>query len=779
MRQRAVITGGAGFLGSHLAERLLDQGLEVISLDNFVTGSPANVEHLREREGFRLICCDVTEFIHIAGPVDYVLHFASPASPIDYAELPIETLKVGSLGTMNALGLAKEKGARFLLASTSESYGDPQVHPQREDYWGNVNPVGPRSMYDEAKRFAEATTMAYRNHHGVDTAIMRIFNTYGPRMRPNDGRAIPNFVNQALAGEPITVAGDGSQTRSVCYVDDLVDGALRLLFSVEVGPINIGNPNEMSILELAEHIREMTNPEAPIEYIPRPTDDPAVRQPDISLAREQLGWEPVVSLDEGLKSTIAWFAENFTSATECPVQRHRAVSGDAVASRAESSEYKIAVIGTGYVGAVTSTCMAMLGHEVWGLDSDPVRAGQLCAGQVPFYEPGLSEQVTRGIATERLHFTDDSDAALTGADVIFLCVGTPPGANGTPDLSQVESAARSVAPYLRDGTVVVNKSTVPVGSGNWVQTLLEDALPRRATPAFHVVSNPEFLREGSAFDDFLYPDRIVLGGEKAGVDTVTELYRPVLEQSFSGGRRSCKPALITTELASAEMIKYAANAFLATKISFANEIATICELVGADSREVLPAIGADHRIAPAFLAAGVGWGGSCFGKDVAALIAAGQEYGHSPVILRATVDVNQVQRAAVMRKLQRELRVLKGRRIAILGLAFKPGTDDLRDAPALDIARRLLAAGAVVSAYDPMVKKLPDDLATVRTTGDAYDAAERVDAVVLATEWPEFTKLDPALLREVMKGDLVLDGRNALDEASFTEVGMRYVGFGR
>ncbi len=779
MRQRAVITGGAGFLGSHLAERLLDQDFEVICLDNFITGSAANVEHLRERDGFRLVRCDVSEFIHVTGPVDYVLHFASPASPIDYAEIPIQTLKVGSLGTMNALGLAKEKGARFLLASTSESYGDPQVNPQREDYWGHVNPVGPRSMYDEAKRFAEATTMAYRHHHGVDTAIMRIFNTYGPRMRPHDGRAIPNFVNQALAGEPITVAGDGSQTRSVCYVDDLIDGALRLLFSDHAGPVNIGNPNEMTILELAEHIREMTNPDAPLEFIPRPTDDPSVRQPDITLAREQLGWEPVVSLDEGLKSTIAWFAENCTAATAIPVQRTRAVSGDAAPRSPESSNFKIAVIGTGYVGAVTSTCMAMLGHEVWGVDSDPVRAGQLSAGQVPFYEPGLSEQVTAAIATERLHFTDDSDAALTGADVIFLCVGTPPSANGTPDLSQVESAARSVAPYLRDGTVVVNKSTVPVGSGNWVHTLLEDALPRHAAPAFHVVSNPEFLREGSAIDDFLYPDRIVLGGDKIGVDTVAELYRPVLDQSFAAGRRTCKPALITTQLASAEMIKYAANAFLATKISFANEIATISELVGADSRQVLPAIGADHRIAPAFLSAGVGWGGSCFGKDVAALMAAGQEYGHSPAILRAAVEVNQMQRAAVVRKLQRELRVLKGRRIAILGLAFKPGTDDLRDAPALDIARRLLAAGAVVSAYDPMVKKLPEDLAAVRTTGDAYDAAERVDAVVVATEWAEFAEIDPATLRDVMKGDLILDGRNFLDEDSFVGAGMTYVGFGR
>ncbi len=257
--------------------------------------------------------------------------------------------------------------------------------------------------------------------------------------------------------------------------------------------------------------------------------------------------------------------------------------------------------------------------------------------------------------------------------------------------------------------MIVNKSTVPVGSGNWARTILEEALPRDRQPRFHVVSNPEFLREGSAIDDFLHPDRIVLGGEAEGVRLAEELYRPVLEQTFSGGRRSLRPELISTQLTSAEMIKYAANAFLATKISFANEMANLCELVGADARQVLPAIGADHRIGAEFLSPGVGWGGSCFGKDVAALVATGQEYGYTSTLLRATVEVNQAQRAGAVRKLQRELRVLKGRRIGILGLAFKPGTDDLRDAPALDIARRLLAAGCVVSAFDPQVKKLPEE----------------------------------------------------------------------
>jgi dTDP-glucose 4,6-dehydratase len=301
------VTGGAGFLGSHLCERLLDDDYEVVCLDNFLTGTPVNVEHLMEHEGFRLMRVDVSEYIHVVGRVDAVLHFASPASPIDYLKLPIHTLKVGSIGTLHALGLAKEKGARFVIASTSEVYGDPEVHPQPESYWGNVNPVGPRGVYDEAKRFAEALTMAYKSTHNVDTAILRIFNTHGPRMRPDDGRAIPTFIRQAIKGEPITVAGDGTQTRSIQFVDDLVEGVLRLLHSTQPGPINIGNPHEVSMEQLAETIRDLVGSKSQITFIPRPQDDPTVRQPDITLARTLLGWEPQVALDDGLKKTIEWF----------------------------------------------------------------------------------------------------------------------------------------------------------------------------------------------------------------------------------------------------------------------------------------------------------------------------------------------------------------------------------------------------------------------------------------------------------------------------------------
>ena len=305
---RSLVTGGAGFLGSHLCEYLLNHGHEVIVLDNLLTGNIANIEPL-QCDAFKFIKQDVTEYIYISGPIDYVFHFASPASPLDYLQLPIQTLKVGALGTHKVLGLAMAKQARFLLASTSEVYGDPLVHPQPESYWGNVNPVGPRGVYDEAKRFGEALTMAYHRYKGVDTKIVRIFNTYGPRMRPNDGRAIPAFVPQALRNEPITIFGDGSQTRSFCYVSDLIEGIYRLMLSDQHEPVNIGNPHEMTIREMAETIIRLTGSSSQLISKPLPVDDPKVRQPDITLARELLGWEPRVDIENGLSKTIAWFRE--------------------------------------------------------------------------------------------------------------------------------------------------------------------------------------------------------------------------------------------------------------------------------------------------------------------------------------------------------------------------------------------------------------------------------------------------------------------------------------
>jgi dTDP-glucose 4,6-dehydratase len=306
---RVLITGAAGFLGSHLADRFLAEGHAVIGMDNLITGSLENIAHLEDEPDFAFVRHDVTRYIEVQGELDGVLHFASPASPVDYYELPIQTLKVGSLGTHNALGLAKDKGARFLLASTSEVYGDPLVHPQPETYWGNVNPVGPRGVYDEAKRFAEAMTMAYRRFHGVDTRIVRIFNTYGPRMRPYDGRVVSNFIVQSLLGRDLTVYGDGSQSRSFCYVSDEVDGIYRLFRSDEPDPVNIGNPKEFTILELAEAVIDLVGSDSGLRYLALPTDDPKVRQPDVTRAREILGWEPRVGLREGLERTVAYFQD--------------------------------------------------------------------------------------------------------------------------------------------------------------------------------------------------------------------------------------------------------------------------------------------------------------------------------------------------------------------------------------------------------------------------------------------------------------------------------------
>jgi dTDP-glucose 4,6-dehydratase len=306
---RVLVTGAAGFLGSHLSDRLLAEGHEVIGLDNLITGNIRNIEHLSGNSNFQFIKHDVTEYIFVSGPVDAILHFASPASPIDYLELPIQTLKVGAMGTHKVLGLAREKGARFLVASSSEVYGDPLVHPQKEDYWGNVNPIGPRGVYDEAKRFGEALTMAYHRSHGVDTKIVRIFNTYGPRMRAHDGRVVPAFITQALSGQPLTIFGDGTQTRSFCFVKDLIDGIYRLLMSDLNEPCNIGNPAEMTIKEFAEVVIRLTGAKSELTFEPLPTDDPKVRQPDISQAKARLGWEPKVKLEEGIAQTIEYFRQ--------------------------------------------------------------------------------------------------------------------------------------------------------------------------------------------------------------------------------------------------------------------------------------------------------------------------------------------------------------------------------------------------------------------------------------------------------------------------------------
>ncbi len=440
----------------------------------------------------------------------------------------------------------------------------------------------------------------------------------------------------------------------------------------------------------------------------------------------------------------------------------------------------IAVIGSGYVGTVVAACMAAVGHDVIGVEINQEKLTKLQSGSSYFYEPGLDARLRAGIESGRLSFTDDFEEAMTGSEVVFLCVDTPPGENGHPDVTSVTAAAKSIGKAMHSPHVIVTKSTVPVGSGNWLTSTIESVLPDDVdSDVFSVVSNPEFLREGSAVDDFLYPERIVLGGDDSdAVSKVAASYRPILDQSFPGGKIDAKPTLVTTDRSTAETIKYAANAFLATKISFINEIAEICEWVDADVNEVAHAMGLDSRISAKFLNAGVGWGGSCFGKDVEALAATARAHGQEPLILEASQRVNQHQRHRLVRKLQQHLRPLRGSRIALLGLAFKPNTDDTRDAPSITIAQALTERGAIVRAYDPLVKQIPE-LPNLQTATDPYTLVEQADAVVLLTEWDELRDLDFIDVAGRMRGNLVVDGRNAFDASRVREAGLVYEGMGR
>ena len=461
-------------------------------------------------------------------------------------------------------------------------------------------------------------------------------------------------------------------------------------------------------------------------------------------------------------------------------------------------EFNVGVVGAGYVGLVTGACLAHVGHRVSCVDKNEARVAELSEGCVPIYEPGLEDLVARG--RKRLSFTADLPGVVRSSDVLFIAVDTPPGENGSADLSSVGAVARSVGRALAeagqgDGTVrerpliVVNKSTVPVGSGDYVSMLLREGAQEVAggdgEVPYRVVSNPEFLREGSAVYDSLFPDRIVLGAEtRDALDTMRALYEPIVEQSFPttlDPRPRQTVPFVTTDLASAEMIKYAANAFLATKISFINEIAGICELVGADVTNVANGIGLDNRIGARFLNAGIGWGGSCFPKDVAALRAVAREYGHEPALLDATVSVNERQRKAVIQKLQRDLRTLKGKRVALLGLAFKPNTDDLREAPSLEIARLVHSLGARVVGYDPVAGKGARALVPeMQVVFDPYEALTGAHAAVVVTEWEEIRSLDPEKAASLMESPkLLVDGRNIVDPAAALEAGLLYRGFGR
>ncbi len=448
--------------------------------------------------------------------------------------------------------------------------------------------------------------------------------------------------------------------------------------------------------------------------------------------------------------------------------------------KSSSRSTRIAVIGSGYVGSVVAACLAHVGHAVVGVESDPAKLAQLRAGSAPFHEPGLDPLIASGLANKRLRFTDDFAEAMADSTVVFVCVGTPPGPDGEADTTAIRGVAVSIAHNLDHFHVIVTKSTVPIGTGYWMGSLIEDILGPGGRERFGIVSNPEFLREGSAVQDFLHPDRVVLGSDdpRAG-QIAAEVYRPILDQEIPGdvGAREVVP-LLQTKLTTAEMIKYASNAFLATKISFANEVARLCDFVGADVTEVTAGMGLDTRIGGRFLDAGLGWGGSCFGKDLSALVSTANEYGYRPKLLEGAISVNESQRKYVVDELLRHLKTLRGAKVAILGLSFKPDTDDLRDSPAVDVAGRLIGKGAFVAAYDPMVVAVPD-IPDIRLMPTALRAAASADAVVLATDWPQFLSLHLSDLRGVMRGDLFFDGRNNFDPELVAQAGFRYVGIGR
>jgi UDPglucose 6-dehydrogenase len=459
--------------------------------------------------------------------------------------------------------------------------------------------------------------------------------------------------------------------------------------------------------------------------------------------------------------------------------------------KAMVSETNVAVIGAGYVGLVTGACLTFVGHRVACVDKDEGRIARLRRGEMPIYEPGLEEIVSRGMRSGRLTFEGGIDEVVREADVVFIAVDTPRGEDGSADLSNVGNVARSIGRALagvrREGPLVVaNKSTVPVGSGDYVSMLVSEGAEERGGSArFSVVSNPEFLREGSAVYDSLFPDRILLGSEEPGaLGVMRSLYAPIIEQTFPtelDPRPKSAVPFVTTNLVSAEMIKYAANAFLATKVSFINEIANLCELVGADVTEVARGMGLDGRISPGFLNAGIGWGGSCLPKDVSALRAIAREYDHEPTLLDATAAVNERQRRRVIAKLQRDLHTLKGKRVALLGLSFKPETDDLREAPSLEIARALDALGARAVGYDPVAGKAASKLAPgLLIAFDPYEALREAHAAVVVTEWKEIKDLDPKRVASLMRDPrLLVDGRNALDPSSWRDAGLLYTGFGR
>ncbi|MGY1641528.1 UDP-glucose dehydrogenase family protein [Geodermatophilus sp. SYSU D00703] len=481
--------------------------------------------------------------------------------------------------------------------------------------------------------------------------------------------------------------------------------------------------------------------------------------------------------------TVSNASQAHTECAQAHTEWHQAMLETSLPHNAQGTipaPSRIAVVGSGYVGTVVACCFAWLGHHAVGVESDPRRLEALERGHLPLHEPGLEHLLVTGLQSGRLRFTDDYSDALRQVGAVFLCIGTPSAPDGSADMRAVEAAAYAVGCALSAPAVLVTKSTVPIGGASRVLDVVTGALRRRNgdAPTVRLVHNPEFLREGTAVHDFLHPDRVVAGSDDAdALQSVTRLYGPILTQSFPGGEPSRLPGFVATDVVTAETVKYACNAFLATKISFINEMAAICDLVGADIEDVAVGMGLDRRISPDFLRAGLGWGGSCFGKDLSALVTTARGHGHDSDLLSAAILVNERQRAAAVQRLAMALGSLEGSRIGLLGLAFKPGTDDVRDAPAVDLAARLLALGATVTAYDPVVSSVA--LPGLTIAPDPHDVAEDADAIVVATEWPDFLLLDLGDLHRRMRGDVLLDGRNLFDRGQARAAGFRHLALGR
>ncbi len=767
-----LVTGGAGFIGSHVVERLLNDGFEVVAFDNFdpyynPEVKRRNIARAFRSRSFRLVEGDIrsdedVSALFRSNRFKTVIHLAARAGVRASLQEPVLYGDVNVCGTGRLLEAVRmQGGARFVFGSSSSVYGATSSAPFREDDSCDQ----PSSAYAATKRAGEIACYAHHHLYGFPVTCLRFFTVYGPRQRPE--MAIHKFTRAIDLGEPLTFYGDGSSRRDYTYVADIVEGVVAAAQRSEGFTVyNLGTSMTTSLSELVSLIESRLGRKAVLDPRPEEPGDVPLTFADTTKAERELGYRPTVSLPDGLTEFVEWYRREKLAAERAII--------DLRPRRA-----RVAVIGSGYVGTVVAAGLSNAGHQVIGVEKDHVKLVPLRSGKAPFYEGGLDDLLQAGMASGRLQFTDDVGQAAAHSDSIFICVGTPArGDGGGADLSALNTVAVQIAPHLTDPTTrkdLIIKSTVPIGTGRWLTTRIEDLTgTTQHTRNFTVVNNPEFLREGSAVSDYLFPERVVLGSDDpTAIERVAEIYRPITE---APGRQAV-PVFKTTPTA-AEMAKYASNAFLATRVSFINEIANICEYLGADVTDVSAIMGLDSRIGPHYLDAGVGWGGSCFGKDLRALVTTASEHGYEPSVLNSVVMVNYLQRERVARQLTTILGGLRGRRVAVLGLAFKAGTDDLRDAPAVDVVDFLVERGAKITAYDPMVRSLPS-LPELQLFTSPYEAAERAEAVVVMTDWPEIVDLDLERLAMGMSGRLLLDGRNIFPVDKVAQAGLIYQGIGR